>query len=777
MTIIYTGRPAPLNGERKLNAKEATQRAKAMKCVRSKSSECQGQVYVGLFFDGTGNNDRWVEEGYAQTQRARNKHSNVARLFDAHVIEPENGMFAYYMPGVGTPFQEVGDVTKWEYEKGGMGFGFMGADRINWGITSIFNAVNRYLLGSNLLSPGEQRALVNTISRDVAGPISVEGTLRWAGLTAVEERLASVVKAHQRKVLQINVSIFGFSRGAAQARACAYWLSQICERKGGGMTLAGVPLRIGFMGLFDTVASVGLGDVTPFTDGHMAWAKGTQAVHPAVEDCAHFIALHEQRAFFPLEAAVGRGNVGYPGMHSDVGGGYWPGEQGKAMPEWGASPHLSQIPLIDMHFAAIKGGVPMKTIQEIKAIPELAKSFATDERLIKTYNTWLTHQGVKGGDIRAFTEGHARHYIRWRASLHFAESHERALAQDEKKLDAEIARLKAEQQSLEQHRVNEQWALSRDGVSVNPTTLLPTAEGQRAAAAINAKYAPKARSVQSQIAELEARKLALANQESMEGKRLRSSLEREGGGVAACDFFKRATLTLDPKKDQTDLGEADRLFRLQLLWLLERRQANATVGGFLKERLKDSFRLISPLLGTLVIEPGKAPLTDYEKKFVEIAVDAPLPPPGCAELFADYVHDSRAGFRPVAQKQEFILLTGGYLRFRHVFKEEILGDSRVYGWANQGLSTAKATANAVAQFYSDLWDATVAAYARARRQIAGAGAAAIQAASAAYLNAQSAVARRYHDAEEELYRQLTERYAQMDGAINEMHRPDLMRRR
>jgi len=342
------------------------------------------------------------------------------------------------------------------------------------------------------------------------------------------------------------------------------------------------------------------------------------------------------------------------------------------MPEWGDSPHLSQIPLIDMHFAAIKGGVPMMTIEEIKADSVLAKSFATDERLIKTYNSWLANQGVKAGDIRAVTESHTKHYIRWRGSLHTS------------------------------------------------------------------------------------------------GK---------GSGVKACDFFKRATLTSDPKKDQADLSEADGFFRLQLLMLLERRQANATVGGYLKERFKYAFRMTSPLLGTVLVEPSKSPLTDYEKKFVEIAVDEPFPPAGCAELFADYVHDSRAGFRPVFGHQEFICLTGGYLRFRHVFKEEIHSESSVYGWANEGLSATKYTANAVVKFYSDLWNATVDAYARARRQIAATGHAAIQAASSAYQAAQNSVARRYRDAEDALNNELAKRYADVDGAIRDFYDPGGMYRR
>ena len=220
MTIIYSGEPAPLDGKRKLTGEQAARRDKAMACVRSTTStQCQGQVYVGLFFDGTGNNDKWIEDGRDQTQRARNKHSNVARLFDAHIIDPQSGLFAYYIPGVGTPFKEIGDDSKCAYDRLGMGFGYMGADRINYGITSVFNAINSYLSGADLLGPGEQRALVNSVSHAVmASPLPMESMTRWAGLTGVEERLAAIVRSHQRKLLQINVSIFGFSRGAAEAR-------------------------------------------------------------------------------------------------------------------------------------------------------------------------------------------------------------------------------------------------------------------------------------------------------------------------------------------------------------------------------------------------------------------------------------------------------------------------------------------------------------------------------------------------------------------------------
>lgn len=647
MTVIYTGSPVPLDGMRRLNAREAAQRDKAMNCLRSpQATQCKGQVHVGLFFDGTGNNDQWTEPGTAGTQRARNKHSNVARLFDVHLNEPENGFFRYYVPGVGTPFKDIGDTSDWQYDNLGMGLGYRGADRINYGILSVLNAVSRYLTDAPLLDLSSTGNLASTLGQIPTGPIAPEGTFRWTALTAVEERLASVVKAHQRKVIQINVSIFGFSRGAAEARACAFWLSQICERQGGGMMLAGVPLRIGFMGLFDTVAAVGLGDVTPFTQGHMAWAEGTQSIHPAVEECTHFIALHEQRASFPLEAAVGRGNIGYPGVHSDVGGGYWPGEQGKAMPEWGKSPHLSQIPLIDMHFAAIKGGVPMKTIEEIRADAGLARSFSTDERLLTTYNGWLASLQIKRGDIREVTSSHAQQYIRWRGWLH---------------------------------------------------------DGTR-------------------------------------------------GGMAALDCFKRASLA----KDKNDVHDADTGLAVQLKFLRERRAANASVGGYVQERFKEVIRVMSPV-AALMVEPGKSPLSAYERKFLEMAVEGPAPSTAAANLFTDYVHDSRAGFRPLGM-QEPILLTGGYLRFRHVFKEDVTHESRIYGWANQGLAGAKATANAMAQLMSDLWDYTVGVYDGARDKVSATGAAAARTASKAYQSAERQVWRRYQDAELELYRQLMRRY-------------------
>jgi hypothetical protein len=555
------------------------------------------------FFDGTGNNDEWVEKGQTLSQRARNKHSNVARLWDAHLTEPSSGFFSFYMPGVGTPFKEVRD-TGLMTDYVGNGFGYMGADRINWGITSLLNLVYGYLTGVPLLSAEDQKTLVNLMSMEMLRGLipSSESAQRWSMLKVQEARLAAIVKGSQRKVVQVNVSIFGFSRGAAEARACAHWLNQILLSDGGGFTLAGIPVRIGFMGLFDTVAAVGIGDITPVTFGHMAWADGTQSIHPGVEECAHFIALHEQRGSFPLESATERGNVAYPGMHSDLGGGYYPGEQGKSMPTWGDSPQLSQIPLLDMHFASLKGGVPMRTIEEMVANPKLAKSFSTDAKMLAAYNGWLKTNGIKAAQITPFTQAHARQYLRWRGLLH-------------------------------------------------------------------------------------------ANNVAQLGNKR---------------FYKDA-----PAKDQKDLAEADNNLGMMLRAWRERKDANATVFGSLRELTKTALHFVPG--APYFVDTGKVSLSQHEDTFLTLMTEGDPPPTSVVTLFEDYVHDSRAGFR-ILWWQEPEWLSGGYARYRHVFLQS-QSNEVLYSVANESLKAVEAAADATVTFFKALYSSTVDTYKAARAQI------------------------------------------------------------
>ncbi len=117
------------------------------------------------------------------------------------------------------------------------------------------------------------------------------------------------------------------------------------------------------------MASVGIADIVPVANGHMSWADGNQQLPGGglVKRCLHLFASHEQRLCFPLESIrresggypVNSVEVIYPGVHSDLGGGYPPGDQGKGTGE-NDGLLLSQIALNDLYADAFAHGAPFK---------------------------------------------------------------------------------------------------------------------------------------------------------------------------------------------------------------------------------------------------------------------------------------------------------------------------------------------------------------------------------------------------------------------------------
>jgi hypothetical protein len=105
----------------------------------------------------------------------------------------------------------------------------------------------------------------------------------------------------------------------------------------------------------------------------MGWADDNQQLPEGqlVKRCLHLVAGHEQRLCFPVESIrrasgeypTNATEVIYPGVHSDVGGGYPPGDQGKAISK-GKLEHdsqlLSQIALHDLYADAFAHGAPLK---------------------------------------------------------------------------------------------------------------------------------------------------------------------------------------------------------------------------------------------------------------------------------------------------------------------------------------------------------------------------------------------------------------------------------
>lgn len=83
----------PEGGLRTLSPREGMQRLKAMSCTMAKTgaSQCSGQVHIGVYFDGTGNNK---QQDYDSRPPEKRKHTNMVRLFLTHPDTPSQGYFA-----------------------------------------------------------------------------------------------------------------------------------------------------------------------------------------------------------------------------------------------------------------------------------------------------------------------------------------------------------------------------------------------------------------------------------------------------------------------------------------------------------------------------------------------------------------------------------------------------------------------------------------------------------------------------------------------------------
>jgi Uncharacterized alpha/beta hydrolase domain (DUF2235) len=451
---------------------------------------CQQCLTLGFFFDGTGNN---LDADVGTMQ-----HSNVARLFQSHPLDDSVlNRFSFYVPGLGTYFSEIGDrgnTTR------GRGMGHMGQDRINWAFKKF----------DEVIKQAEARAQNPT-----------------------------------NKILSIKVSVFGFSRGATAARAFVRDLAQRCNVKSGEYRLkqGDYPVEVIFLGIFDTVASVGMpmsGNNTPGAtslgwyatqttvdvragsptngilamafgepgadpapgsfDGHASWADGLE-VPALVKRCVHMVSGHEMRNSFPVDSALfgqrypdGVAEMVYPGVHSDVGGGYQPGEGARS-----AHPGemLSLIPLRAMHQEARSAGVPLLSIDALAERSALLKrSFALDDEGSKKFDEmnalfghYMQLAGSGGRDIGRELLAHSSWYLRWRffnarrnqraggqgPDANTIAQREPGFAAERKRIAADVARLEGDwakaREELDRAQYiqqNAQMAQARFGLPIQP---------------------------------------------------------------------------------------------------------------------------------------------------------------------------------------------------------------------------------------------------------------------------------------------------------------------
>lgn len=503
---------------------------------------CKYNLFFGFFFDGTRNNYMACEPTDAQAgaERAKevkvkkktpNCHSNVARLYDAYPGQSVPGVLAadtdwaykpdlykhfykVYIPGVGTEFKQIGDTGEGLLD-GTLGAAAAnnGSARLVWALIQAINNVHRFFKkGELLIKASEADRLANrlllsagTLDRMRSGSDSssmhpgqrdpLEATRE--AFAQLLRRLHDAVRTHwpagpEQKpatldpglVQKIHVSVFGFSRGAAKARAFVNWLQALCAldaklsgREGASaFTLGGFELQIDFLGVFDTVASVGLantlGDFSlgRYLDGHAAWSDSKVSLRvPADVPCLHLVAAHEVRRSFPLDSIAVNGvynpkahEIVMPGVHSDVGGGYAPREQGKGLAEDGRD-MMSRIPLIMMYREARLSGVPLK----LELASDKAKQrFAVAASTISDFNAYLAICQPAAGqgnaqsvapNLTALSRAQRRLYIQWRLArrvgqalpLHHTESFKRASAFDQNDLDSANRELENEIRAFE----------------------------------------------------------------------------------------------------------------------------------------------------------------------------------------------------------------------------------------------------------------------------------------------------------------------------------------
>jgi hypothetical protein len=399
----------PVTGLRGLTSKEIMQRARALNCTVAKSitPTCAGQVSVGIFFDGTGNN---MGVDYDSRKPFDRKHSNVVKLFNAYPDRNQDGYFSFYIPGVGTPFPEIGDSGKNVF---GGAFAWDGEQRIIWAFTRLLNAVQRFVLRTTLI----ENDLSAKISANLASSVS-PAFMRRSVLRNWQKTLASNVKGRKPQIELISLSVFGFSRGAAEARAFCNWLLEVCEPSNGGWQFAGIPIRVSFLGIFDTVASVGIPDSlsNSIVEGHQSWADNNMQIHPAIEQCVHFVAGHEVRAAFPLDSVRVNSTypdnakeVMYPGAHSDLGGGYPPNAVGIAPDN---AMEMARIPGAQMYREARVAGVPLLSWDLLLGRYQADLTVAT--RTADDFNGYIKAAKIVSGPVEEVHRQHMSLYLSYR---------------------------------------------------------------------------------------------------------------------------------------------------------------------------------------------------------------------------------------------------------------------------------------------------------------------------------------------------------------------------
>lgn len=197
-------------------------------------SKCEGNINVGMFFDGTNNN--------AERDLPDLGDSNIVRLYKAYLDKPKEGYYRKYMPGVGTKFSDIGELGE---SSAGNGFAHGCEQRVLfamcWALEFIhgaaFNnarfmtdaqilALCRNQSGMTIVSPADQAALAQIGEND---GLRLPDTFGDGDREEILRRLAAKLKkklmTSKVRIKECFIDVFGFSRGAAHG----WYLAQLAR--------------------------------------------------------------------------------------------------------------------------------------------------------------------------------------------------------------------------------------------------------------------------------------------------------------------------------------------------------------------------------------------------------------------------------------------------------------------------------------------------------------------------------------------------------------------
>jgi len=246
------------------------------------------RLRLGVFFDGT-NNNKYRDGPKADEDAFSGGETNVARLHKIYIEKTDEEAARF----------------------------------------------KRYLIGNGAVEGDEEPSGDDAVQPSAGKAENVLGLAFGKGAKQRLNIAYAWVKAKCAEPLpeaEKVVDIYGFSRGAVLARTFANLVNQALKKEVENV-------RVRFLGVFDSVGSFG----APGSPKNRGQNLGLDSAD--VDAWAHFTARHEYRHNFPLSELPGADKE-YPGVHSDVGGGYEDQPSGKRN-------HLAYITLEDMYLRSL----------------------------------------------------------------------------------------------------------------------------------------------------------------------------------------------------------------------------------------------------------------------------------------------------------------------------------------------------------------------------------------------------------------------------------------